>query len=283
MYTVKSVAQDNVVPKEIMYKLRGPNFDDGQSTSAGGPVVKENLDAALKKSLLLIDDLAKSIKALTLEERSKISGIAKSTKKPAAASKANANKAPKKVVVGPYFQKAVKKELNYTLENSLSRANAQYDFIVISLPAHDDKVVIRVGELFKPLVNEILATKPLPAGLKIESASGSELSIAGRNFGPAQVLEILGALLGLHDPDNVQFYGANRWLDEAVSVIKGEKSVDSLVRSGNVHLGPNDLFTGVNQVTLADIVVYQVIRDVNAVPSNSELFVERVKNALSTA
>uniref|UniRef100_A0AC34G3T0 Uncharacterized protein n=1 Tax=Panagrolaimus sp. ES5 TaxID=591445 RepID=A0AC34G3T0_9BILA len=279
MYSMQPFGEVHVQPADILYKLPSYHGEEASSSSttqasAGASSNKSaDLKEYIKKIVEATSQLSISMKKFTEEQKKQSTAQA--------------------VSPGPYFQTTSNKKLAFELQEGFSRASAQFHYKLAQYePLSHQKFEVFAGPKYHDickLLHEMSAkrTKAISFrdvttdGIYVEATSDDGQKVTIKSSVPSLLL--IGEALGIYSYRDYHLADSGEWLARFDDALHGRVSISDLIREVNCHLGPNDLLTKSNSVSLVDIVFYVVVRNTAMLPNNAEMFVKRIAEAISRA
>jgi hypothetical protein len=279
MYAMKPFGEVHVQPADILYKL--PSYhgvDEASSSNAtqsSSPSNKSiDLKQYLKKIVEATNQLSISMKNFTEEQKKQSS--ATST-----------------VSIGPYFQGASNKKLSFEVYEGFSRASVQFHYKLAEYePIKNQKFEVYAGPKYHDVMKLIHETSAKRTnainirdvttdGIYVETTSQDGQKVTIKSSVPSLLL--IGEALGIYSYLDYHLSDSGEWLARIDDALHGRTSISDLIRQANAHLGPHDLLTNSNSVSLVDIVFYAIARHTSLLPNNTEMFVKRIAESISRA
>jgi hypothetical protein len=281
MYAMKPFGEVHVQPADILYKLPSYHGVDEASSSSNATQSSSfsnksiDLKEYLKKIVEATNQLSISMKNFTEEQKKQSS--ATST-----------------VSIGPYFQGAASnKKLSFEVYEGFSRASVQFHYKLAEYePIKNQKFEVYAGPKYHDVMKLLheMSTKRTNAinirdvttdGIYVETALLDGQKVTIKSFVPSLLL--IGEALGIYSYRDYHLSDSGEWLARIDDALHGRTSISDLIRQVNAHLGPHDLLTNSNCVSLVDIVFYAIARHTSLLPNNTEMFVKRIAESISRA
>uniref|UniRef100_A0A914YW83 Uncharacterized protein n=1 Tax=Panagrolaimus superbus TaxID=310955 RepID=A0A914YW83_9BILA len=280
MYSMQPFGEVHVQPADILYKLPSYHGDEASSSSNTTPcplgtILNKSADLKeyINKIVEATSNLSISMKNFTEEQKKQSSTHTVST--------------------GPYFQTTSNKKLSFELQEGFSRASAQfhyklaqyeslsnYKFEVFAGPKYHD-ICKLLHEMSANRTKAINFRDVTTDGIYVEATSADGQKVTVKSSVPSLLL--IGEAFGIYSYRDYHLSDSGEWLAIFDDALHGRISISDLIRKANCHLGPHDLFTKSNSVSLADIVFYAIARNTAMLPNNAEMFVKRIAEAISRA
>ncbi|KAE9549605.1 hypothetical protein FO519_007179 [Halicephalobus sp. NKZ332] len=272
MYRLPPFVQEDIAPTEIMYKLPSYHIDAkaaNTSTSTSTSAISDLADL-LRESVKLTTDLAQDI--LNYVNQHSAASSSDSKQKPQAQAQEKKEKNPKK-------------QKNQEVEAEAAthfRGNVTFHFKFQNYKKLDGKLEITCDKTYGELVSflrDLAVKRGVGQNVVVNQAGDHKIkavlttSDGKKNDydGFAPVLAVLGEVTGLYSQQDQSLRQTSHWLTLADEVITKKTPVDSVVREMSRHLGPFDLLNKTASITLADVVLFNLVKSMAFLPNNVEI------------